>query len=54
MFPRDEGRKKLWIIAIKRLGEDGKKLWQPSNTSLVCGDHFLPDDYIATTYYGEY
>lgn len=47
-FPLDPQMKKRWIIAIKRLDPVTKKIWQPSLSSVVCHNHFLPTDYRET------
>ncbi|XP_050066075.1 uncharacterized protein LOC126555161 [Aphis gossypii] len=42
-FPNRSYEKELknkWIQAINRLDDNGK-LWQPINSSLICGDHFV-------------
>ncbi len=51
-FPANEMLKQQWIVAIKRVREDGKK-WHPTATSVVCYRHFLPEDYTAVTYHGK-
>ena len=45
LFPRAEKspeRRQKWIVAIKRIDPNTKKLWEPSRYSVVCADHFLP------------
>lgn len=39
-FPSDPEIKKKWILALRR------KNFQPSNSSKLCGAHFLPDDFL--------
>ena len=54
-FPKDESRRNLWIKALKRSSDSsaGAKLWTPTPSSVVCKQHFVPDDYITETVYGE-
>ena len=47
-YPSDPELKKKWIIAIKR------DKWTPTNSSVVCKEHFRKEDYITHTYYGKY
>ena len=42
-FPNNPERKKQWVINIHR--EDG---WSPSNTAVICSDHFL-EKYVHRT-----
>ena len=44
-FPRDEHRKKLWMIAVRR------NQWTPSRRSVVCKDHFTQEDYATEAMY---
>ncbi|KAL5237507.1 hypothetical protein ACI65C_004917 [Semiaphis heraclei] len=41
--PYERELKNHWIRAINRLDDNGK-LWQPINSSLVCGDHFVNNE----------
>ena len=57
MFPADAALKKEWILAVKRsatnnLGGASARVWQPTQTSVVCKAHFKPNDYISETVYG--
>ncbi|KAG1685707.1 hypothetical protein GQR58_008949 [Nymphon striatum] len=53
MFPKRLEVKKRWIVAIKRLQAVGSdELWQPTPTSVVCYQHFLPSDYNLISYHG--
>ena len=47
-FPKDPTHRQLWVIAIKRMDPVSKKLWQPTSSSIVCKEHFLPEDYRQT------
>lgn len=51
-FPSDPERKKLWVIAIRRIENKSGKLWTPSDYSVVCRQHLKEDDYIAQTVTG--
>jgi hypothetical protein len=44
-FPADEVRKKRWIVAIRRLDNETKQLWEPYNGAVVCSEHFHPSDF---------
>ena len=45
-FPKDKKVRFQWQVAIKRLAPGpAKKLWSPSKNSVVCQNHFAPDDY---------
>ncbi len=53
LFPTDENRRKAWVLAINRHeGENKGKAWIPSNSSVVCKRHFLPEDYKEVTFTG--
>ncbi|XP_050064802.1 uncharacterized protein LOC126553720 [Aphis gossypii] len=41
-FPKNEGRKQLWLKACNM------KLYLPSYK--ICGDHFLPENYLPSGY----
>ena len=41
-FPRDVKQKKQWLHAIKR-----KENWKPTTLSVVCGAHFLPEQFVV-------
>ena len=38
---------RAWTIAISR------KIWRPSKNSVVCAEHFKPEDFISVGYYGK-
>ena len=54
LFPSDKDKCKAWVIAIRRV--EGKKgqLWWPSDSSVVCREHFKPTDYVQETFIGKY
>ncbi|XP_062601204.1 uncharacterized protein LOC134262898 [Saccostrea cucullata] len=52
-FPTEKSRRDKWIIAIKRLDEHTRKLWEPSKSVVVCKRHFKPDDYVTETIQGQ-
>ncbi|XP_062615732.1 peroxynitrite isomerase THAP4-like [Saccostrea cucullata] len=52
-FPTEKSRRDKWIIAIKRLDEHTRKLWEPSKSAFVCKGHFKPDDYVTETIQGQ-
>ncbi|XP_062583805.1 uncharacterized protein LOC134245540 [Saccostrea cucullata] len=52
-FPTEKSRRDKWIIAIKRLDEHTRKLWEPSKSAVVCKRHFKPDDYVTETIQGQ-
>jgi len=41
-FPKDEYMRRLWVSAVKRVG------FNPSNSAVICSDHFLETDYRQT------
>ncbi|XP_074662884.1 uncharacterized protein LOC141915296 [Tubulanus polymorphus] len=48
-FPTNTDLKMKWLVAIKlQSSEKSAKLWQPSDTAIVCHRHFLPTDYKQT------
>jgi hypothetical protein len=52
-FPKDPILRKKWQVAIRRQAS-GKKLWKPTNTSVVCSKHFQESDfYQPKVLYGE-
>ncbi|XP_033759277.1 uncharacterized protein LOC117341516 [Pecten maximus] len=53
LFPSEKIRRDKWIVAIKRLDETTKKLWEPSKSAVVCKRHFTPDDYVTETIQGQ-
>ncbi|XP_069695150.1 gastrula zinc finger protein XlCGF53.1-like isoform X3 [Periplaneta americana] len=46
VFPKDTAVRKKWLLNIKR------EKWTLSKTSVVCSNHFTPDDYISSTLRG--
>ncbi|CAM1154304.1 Uncharacterised protein r2_g4268 [Pycnogonum litorale] len=48
LFPKDTQMKKKWSTAIKRYDTLTKTLWKPKSTSVVCREHFIPEDYNKT------
>lgn len=48
-FPSDPEMCKKWRVAIRRAEEPGhgKKLWEPTENSIVCRNHFDPEDFRA-------
>ncbi|KAK4324161.1 hypothetical protein Pmani_005164 [Petrolisthes manimaculis] len=47
-FPKEAGRRKRWIVAIRR------DKWSPTEGSVVCHNHFTEEDFVATTVFGDY
>ena len=47
-FPSNAERRKLWAVAVGRMGADGN-LWMPSPSSWLCSDHFRACDYKPLT-----
>ena len=46
LFPKDKKVRLQWQVAIKRLAPGpAKKLWSPYKHSVVCQNHFTPDDF---------
>jgi len=43
-FPTDEERRKQWAIKIRRIDDSGH-VWQPTQHSVVCSEHFAADDF---------
>lgn len=43
-FPIVKERRSKWMAAVKRMNPDGSK-WIPSENSVVCESHFVPDDF---------
>ena len=43
-FPSDLNVRKKWLMAIKRVNPD-HSLWKPSESSIVCKEHFRDTDY---------
>ena len=39
-FPAEPERRKLWVLACKRINADGSK-WTPSQHAVLCGAHFI-------------
>ncbi len=40
-FPKDEERKKLWILAVNRVDPKKRhKLWHPKTSDVICSEHF--------------
>ena len=52
-FPRDVNNRTAWIVAIKRAGKTPTSKWAPSNSAVVCGQHFVASDYASVTYHGK-
>ena len=52
-FPSDIKQKEKWVVAIRRLDEMTKKLWEPSKSAVVCKQHFVSSDYIEQTIQGK-
>ena len=53
VFPKDKDLKRKWQVAIKRVDEN-KRLWQPSEHSIVCHKHFKSSDFVQPKVtYGE-
>ncbi|XP_033725364.1 uncharacterized protein LOC117315325 [Pecten maximus] len=52
-FPSDPNLKRLWRVAIRRVDEKTKGLWEPGKHSKVCSEHFLDSDYVQQTLLGE-
>ena len=52
-FPKDQKVKEEWIKVIRRAtGKFGK--WTRKEYMVVCGDHFVPEDYHGHyTYHGK-
>jgi hypothetical protein len=49
-FPDEYEMCLKWVVAVRREESDKKgTVWWPRQHSLLCGDHFLPSDYITTT-----
>ena len=44
-FPTDPVVRKEWSIAIKRVEPGTDKLWEPTQYSVVCANHFKPSDF---------
>lgn len=47
-IPNDLKLRTLWLVAIKRRGEEPGTLWQPNEYSVVCEKHFTDDDFSKT------
>jgi THAP domain len=43
-FPKENGRRKKWIIFKRNCRADTK--WKPTNHSKFCGRHFVPEDFV--------
>ena len=53
VFPKDKKLKTKWRVAIKRADEQ-KRLWNPSEHSVVCRKHFKTADFVEPKItYGE-
>ena len=44
-FPTDPVRRKKWAIKIKRTDPITGKPWEPSSSSVICSQHFMPEDF---------
>ena len=40
--------RRKWVLAIKRLDPKTEKPWEPSNSHVVCRNHFTLEDYTDT------
>ena len=47
-FPKKAEKLRLWVVAVGRMGPDGK-LWMPTPHSSICSDHFRPCDFKPST-----
>ncbi|XP_069140042.1 uncharacterized protein [Argopecten irradians] len=47
-FPADQATAYAWRVAVKRVDQSTKKLWQPTSADVVCKAHFVPGDYKET------
>ena len=52
-FPSKKQLCKEWVVAIRRLSDRSSgKLWWPTQSSVICKDHFTPEDYKKTNQRG--
>ena len=53
VFPKNVKLRNLWIKSIRRSPGALKFLWQPTEHSVVCDEHFVETDYIDVTARGK-
>ena len=53
-FPKDAELRKVWIKAVRHLGDKDKTLWKPAKYSVVCQAHFKLKDYPKEVKYSKF
>ena len=44
-FPKNDAMRKLWVQAIRRVGNKSGAKWEPKAYMVVCHSHFTSADY---------
>lgn len=46
--PKNKEQRKLWVQALCRIDLSTGQLWEPTNFSYICSQHFRPEDFDRT------